>query len=70
MSAYQKFKDFKQRKHLEGLHKSSLIEMNDYFKDSGKIEKTSKVVSEFVFFHNSLADKLAEIKLKNKKNGR
>ena len=31
--------DFKQRKHLEGLHKSSLIEMNDYFKDSGKIEK-------------------------------
>jgi hypothetical protein len=76
MSAYQKFKaymfiqDYKQRKHLEELHKSSLIEMNDYFKYSGKTEKTSKIVSDFVYFHNNLADKLAEVKLKNKKNGR
>lgn len=62
--------DYKQRKHLQEIYESSYINMNDYFKYSGKTEKTSKIVSDFVYFHNNLADKLAEVKSKNKKNGR
>tara|TARA_B100000963_G_scaffold310608_1_gene287195 strand:+ start:1509 stop:1751 length:243 start_codon:yes stop_codon:yes gene_type:complete len=72
MSVSQKYKaylfvqDYKQKKYLQDIYKNKYIDMNNYFKYSGKIEKTSDLVNDMVYNYNKLADKLTEIKIKNK----
>lgn len=62
--------DYKQKKYLKDIHDNSLINMNDYFKYSGKVEKTVKIVSGYTYDYKTLRDKLTDIKIKNIENGR
>ena len=49
--------ELKEKNFLEKLHQQSLIEMEDWFKYSGKIEKDTNIIDKKVW-KNNMADRL------------